>query len=50
MASAAYAQLRLSLYTPCDNCRHQISELNEYYGLDIKVKSTSELTVNALTS
>ena len=34
--------------TSCDNCRHQISELNEYYGLGIKVSSLSELMVNAL--
>ncbi len=34
--------------TSCDNCRHQIGELNEHYGLDIEVTSLSELTVKAL--
>ena len=34
--------------TSCDNCRHQITELNEHYGLDIKVTSLCELTVQAL--
>jgi len=32
----------------CDNCRHQISELNEHYSLGIKVTSLAELTVQAL--
>ena len=36
--------------TPCDNCQLQINELNEYYGLDIKVSGVSELVVNALVS
>jgi Fe-S oxidoreductase len=36
--------------TPCDNCQLQINELNEYYGLDIKVSGVSELVVNALAS
>ncbi len=34
--------------TSCDNCRHQIGELNEHYGLDIEVTSLSELAVKAL--
>lgn len=34
--------------TSCDNCRHQIGELNEHYGLDIEVTSLSELAVRAL--
>lgn len=34
--------------TSCDNCRHQIGELNEHYGLGIEVTSLSELTVKAL--
>lgn len=32
----------------CDNCRHQITELNEHYNLGIKVTSLTELTVQAL--
>jgi Fe-S oxidoreductase len=32
----------------CDNCRHQITELNERYSLGIKVTSLAELTVQAL--
>ena len=34
--------------TSCDNCRHQITELNEHYNLDIKVTSLCELAVQAL--
>ncbi len=34
--------------TSCDNCRHQIGELNEHYGLGIEVTSLSELAVKAL--
>jgi Fe-S oxidoreductase len=34
--------------TSCDNCRHQINELNEHYNLGIKVTSLTELTVQAL--
>ena len=34
--------------TSCDNCRHQITELNEHYNLGIKVTSLTELTVQAL--
>jgi Fe-S oxidoreductase len=36
------------MVTSCDNCRHQITELNEAYNLDIKVTSLCELTVQAL--
>lgn len=36
--------------TSCDNCRHQISELSEHYGLGIKVTSLCELTVQALVT
>ena len=34
--------------TSCDNCRHQITELNEHYNLGIKITSLTELTVQAL--
>lgn len=34
--------------TSCDNCRHQITELNEHHNLGIKVSSLSELVVEAL--
>ena len=34
--------------TSCDNCRHQINELNEHYNLGIQVTSLTELTVQAL--
>ncbi len=34
--------------TSCDNCRHQITELNEHYNLGIKVTSLTELMVQAL--
>ncbi len=34
--------------TSCDNCRYQIGELNDHYGLNIEVTSISELTVKAL--
>jgi len=34
--------------TSCDNCCHQINELNEHYNLGIKVTSLTELTVQAL--
>jgi hypothetical protein len=34
--------------TSCDNCRHQINELNDHYNLGIKVTSLCELTVQAL--
>jgi Fe-S oxidoreductase len=34
--------------TSCDNCRHQITELNEHYGLGITVTSLCELTVQAI--
>jgi len=35
--------------TSCDNCRYQIGELNEHYGLNIEVSSISELVVKALS-
>lgn len=34
--------------TSCDNCRHQISELNEHYGLGVTVTSLAEMTMKAL--
>jgi len=34
--------------TSCDNCRLQISELSEHYGLNTSVTSISELVANAL--
>ncbi|MFC2038463.1 (Fe-S)-binding protein [Chloroflexota bacterium] len=37
-----------TVVTSCDNCRHQIIELNEHFGLDINVSSLTEMTVNAL--
>lgn len=36
------------LVTSCDNCRHQITELNEHYNLGITVTSLCELAVQAL--
>jgi Fe-S oxidoreductase len=32
----------------CDNCRHQITELNEHYGLNVRVMGLAELVVQAL--
>jgi Fe-S oxidoreductase len=32
----------------CDNCRHQLTELSEHYGLDTQVIGLSELVVRAL--
>jgi Fe-S oxidoreductase len=34
--------------TSCDNCRFQIGELSECYGLGVEVTSVSELTAKAL--
>lgn len=34
--------------TSCDNCRHQITELDEHYTLGIKITSLTELVVQAL--
>jgi len=34
--------------TSCDNCRFQIGELSEHYGLNTEVTSISELVANAL--
>lgn len=36
--------------TSCDNCRHQIAELGEHYGVDLTVQSVSELLVDALVT
>jgi Fe-S oxidoreductase len=36
--------------TSCDNCRHQITELNEKYNLGVKVTSLSEITVQAIVT
>jgi Fe-S oxidoreductase len=36
--------------TSCDNCRHQIGELSEHYGLGVTVTSLTEMTVNALVT
>lgn len=33
------------IITSCDNCRHQITGLNEHYRLGIRVSSVSELLV-----
>jgi len=35
--------------TSCDNCRHQITELNEHYNLDITLTSLCELVASAVT-
>ncbi|MGQ9553916.1 MAG: (Fe-S)-binding protein [Anaerolineae bacterium] len=32
----------------CDNCRHQLGELNEHYNLNVKVVGVAELVANAL--
>lgn len=34
--------------TSCDNCRHQLTDLSEHYGLDIEVKNLAEVTARAL--
>jgi Fe-S oxidoreductase len=34
--------------TSCDNCRHQLLELNEHFNLNIEVTSLSELVVKAM--
>ena len=34
--------------TSCDNCLHQIRELNEHYGLNIESSNVSQLVVKAL--
>ena len=34
--------------TSCDNCRHQINEIGEFYNLGTKVTSLCELTVQAI--
>jgi Fe-S oxidoreductase len=36
--------------TSCDNCRHQIAELGEHYGIDLTVQSVTELLVDALVT
>ena len=33
---------------PCDNCRHQIGELSEHYGLGIEVMGLTEITLKAM--
>lgn len=35
--------------TSCDNCRHQINDLSEHYGLDVEVRNLAEITAAALT-
>jgi Fe-S oxidoreductase len=35
--------------TSCDNCRYQIGELSQHYGLGVEVTSVSELAVKSLT-
>ena len=34
----------------CDNCRHQLGQLNEHYGLNVKVMGLAELVANAVVS
>ena len=36
--------------TSCDNCRHQMIELSDHFGLDVTVCSLSEMTANALVA
>ena len=36
--------------TSCDNCRHQIIEIGEHYGLGITVSSLSELVADSLVT
>ena len=37
-----------TVVTSCDNCRHQILELGDHFGLGTTVTSLSEMTANAL--
>ena len=32
----------------CDNCRHQLGELSDFYKLDVKVTGMSEIVSEAL--
>jgi hypothetical protein len=32
----------------CDNCRHQLGQLNEHYKLNVNVMGLAELMVNAI--
>jgi Fe-S oxidoreductase len=34
--------------TACENCHTQLTELNEYYGLGMKVESLTKLVAQAL--
>jgi Fe-S oxidoreductase len=34
----------------CDNCRHQLGQLNEHYGLNVNVVGLSELVTNAIVA
>ena len=34
--------------TSCDNCRHQIGDLSEHYGLDVEVRSLAEVAARAM--
>ena len=34
----------------CDNCRHQLGQLNEHYGLNVNVLGLSELVANAIVA
>lgn len=36
--------------TACDNCRHQITDLGEHYGIELTVQSVTELLVDALVT
>jgi Fe-S oxidoreductase len=38
------------LCTACENCHSQLSDLNEHYGLGMKVEFLSNLVANALVS
>lgn len=32
----------------CDNCRHRLGEINEHYGLNVRVMGMAELVTNAI--
>jgi Fe-S oxidoreductase len=37
-----------TVVTSCDNCRHQLTDLSEHYGLGIEVRNLAEVTADAL--
>ena len=38
-----------TICTACENCHTQLTELNEHYGLGMKVESLTNLVAHALT-